>query len=124
MELSQSEIVAFTDDDCRVTSDWIERIIDLFAAHAAVAIVCGRVRVPEEIKRLGYAEGFEPQVREWQGRYPSLGWDWGLTANFSVRRSALEQIGDSIRCSGRVRPSDPAANPTSSFARFAPASRW
>jgi glycosyltransferase involved in cell wall biosynthesis len=93
IESSQSDIVAFTDDDCRVHSDWVTRIIEVFAADPQVAVVCGRVVVPPEIQHLGYAEGFEPRVREWQGQYPPLGSDWGITANFSVRRSALGRVG-------------------------------
>jgi GT2 family glycosyltransferase len=93
IELSQCDIVAFTDDDCRVRPDWIKRIVDVFAADPDVAVVSGRVVVPEDIQHLGYAERFEPCVREWQGRYPPLGRDWGITANLSLRRSVLEQVG-------------------------------
>jgi glycosyltransferase involved in cell wall biosynthesis len=93
MSLSQSDIVAFTDDDCRVAPDWIRRTVDIFAADPEVAVVCGRVCVPEEIQHLGYAEGFEPREREWQGRFPPLGSDWGITANFSIRCSVLDRVG-------------------------------
>lgn len=93
IEASTSDIVAFTDDDCRIRPDWVARITDVFAADPQVAVVCGRVEVPKEIQHLGYAEGFEPRVREWQGRYPPLGSDWGITANFSIRRSMLDRIG-------------------------------
>jgi GT2 family glycosyltransferase len=93
MSMSQGEIVAFTDDDCRVKPDWIQRVVDIFVADPEVAVVCGRVCVPEEIQHLGYAEGFEPQEREWQGRFPPLGRDWGITANLSLRRSVLDRVG-------------------------------
>ena len=93
MELTRGDVVAFTDDDCRVRADWVRRIIDLFGADPEVAVVCGRVVVPEEIRHLGYAEGFEPRIREWRGRYPPFGSDWGITANFSIRRSVLKQVG-------------------------------
>jgi GT2 family glycosyltransferase len=93
MSMSTSDIIAFTDDDCRVPTDWIERIVAVFDADPEVAVVCGRVMVPPEIQHLGYAEGFEPHEREWQHRYPPLGRDWGITANFSLKRSVLERIG-------------------------------
>jgi GT2 family glycosyltransferase len=93
IEMSRSDIVAYTDDDCRVRHDWVRRTIDVFAGDPAVAVVCGRVCVPPEIQHLGYAEGFEPREREWQGRYPPLGRDWGITANFSIRRSVLDRVG-------------------------------
>jgi glycosyltransferase involved in cell wall biosynthesis len=94
MSMSGSDIIAFTDDDCRVSADWIEKIKEIFASDLEVAVVCGRVCVPAEIQQLGYAEGFEPQRRVWQSEYPPLGRDWGLTANFSVRRAVLDKVGD------------------------------
>jgi glycosyltransferase involved in cell wall biosynthesis len=92
IESSSSEIVAFTDDDCRVTSDWVERLTHIFACDPEVAVVCGRVRVPEEIREQGFTENFDPQVREWKRRFPPFG-NWGITANLAVRRSALARIG-------------------------------
>ena len=92
MDLSRGDIVAFTDDDCRVKADWIERLVAVFAADASVAVVCGRVQVPPEVQQLGWAESFHPRTREWQGRYPPMG-QWGITANLSLRRSVLERVG-------------------------------
>jgi O-antigen biosynthesis protein len=93
IEESRGDIVAYTDDDCRVRPDWARRIAEVFASDPQAAVVCGRVEVPEEIRHTGYAEGFEPRERVWRGRYPPLGRDWGITANFSIRRSALAQVG-------------------------------
>jgi GT2 family glycosyltransferase len=92
MDLSRGDIIAFTDDDCRVKPDWVQCLIDVFVADPDVAVVCGQVRVPEEIRHLGWAESFHPHEREWQGRYPPLG-EWGITANLSLRRSILGQVG-------------------------------
>jgi GT2 family glycosyltransferase len=93
MGLSSSEVVLFTDDDCRVTPDWVQSNIDVFAGDPEVAVVCGRVIVPDEIQKLGFAVSFEPREREWQGRFPPLGRDWGITANFSVRLSVVDRVG-------------------------------
>jgi glycosyltransferase involved in cell wall biosynthesis len=90
--LTESEIIAFTDDDCRAKVDWIRRIKNVFRAHPDVGVVCGRVAVPEEIRSAGWAEAFRPRTREWQGRYPPFG-EWGITANLSVRRSILARVG-------------------------------
>jgi hypothetical protein len=75
-----------------VKVDWIRRIKNIFLAHPDVAVVCGRVAVPEEIRGVGWAEAFQPRTREWQGRYPPIG-DWGITANLSIRRSILGRVG-------------------------------
>ena len=73
--------------------DWTARIRDAFESDAETAVVCGRVHVPEELAREGFAMSFEPLVREWQGRFPPPDRDWGITANLSVRRSVLDKVG-------------------------------
>jgi glycosyltransferase involved in cell wall biosynthesis len=93
MELSKGDILSFTDDDCRVAPDWIAATAKLYADDPEAAVVCGRVRVPEDIQERGFAVGFEPKVREWQGRFPPTDSDWGITANLSLRRRVLETIG-------------------------------
>lgn len=93
MERSKGEILAFTDDDCRVAPNWIASIAKLFADDREAAVVCGRVHVPDDVAERGFAVGFEPLVREWQGRFPPVDSDWGITANLSLRRTVLESIG-------------------------------
>jgi glycosyltransferase involved in cell wall biosynthesis len=92
-ELSHGDIVAFTDDDCRVALDWVPALTRIFATDPEVAVVCGRVRVADEVKGLGFTESFEPHIREWKGRYPPFGSDWGITANLAVRREVLSRVG-------------------------------
>ena len=93
IERSHGAIVAFTDDDCRVRPDWASKLGGIFAADPDAAVVCGRVQVPETMRALGYAAEFEPMERDWRGRYPPPGRDWGLTANLAVRRSVLQRVG-------------------------------
>ncbi len=93
IEESKGDIVAYTDDDCRVADDWSARIAAIFSADPDVAVVCGRVRVPDEIQGTGYTLGFEPRVREWKGNYPPLAYDWGITANMSLRKSIVARVG-------------------------------
>src|SRR5438034_11558925 len=57
IELSKGTIIACTDDDCRVAADWAASIGSVFAADPEVAVVCGRVRVPEELSSYGYTLG-------------------------------------------------------------------
>ena len=115
MELTDGEIVAFTDDDCRVRADWMERLLGVFAANPDVAVVCGRVEVPAEFQQRGWAESFHPRTREWQGRYPPIG-QWGITANLALRRTVPAQWA-LIRWRNAGAPLQSAA--TSCF-RFAP----
>jgi glycosyltransferase involved in cell wall biosynthesis len=90
---SKAEIVAYTDDDCRVTEEWAINIAAIFDADPEVAVVCGRVRIPDELQGSGYTLGFEPQVREWQARFPPLDSDWGISANMALRKSILGRVG-------------------------------
>ena len=94
IDLTTGAIIACTDDDCRVTSDWASNIAVIFASDPEVAVVCGRVRVPEGVETSGYTLGFEPQVREWQGRYPPPDRDWGITANMAFRRDVVARVGN------------------------------
>jgi glycosyltransferase involved in cell wall biosynthesis len=93
IEASDSDLVAFTDDDCRVPPDWTDRILAVFAADPAAVLVCGRVQVPAELWNQGFTESFEPQQRDWLGSYPPFGRDWGITANMTVRREAIVRLG-------------------------------
>jgi glycosyltransferase involved in cell wall biosynthesis len=93
IELSRGAIIAFTDDDCRVAPDWTARILAVFEGDASAAVVCGRVKVPDELSAQGFAMSFEPQIRDWQGRFPPPDRDWGITANLSARRSVLQKVG-------------------------------
>jgi glycosyltransferase involved in cell wall biosynthesis len=91
-ELAQGDVIAFTDDDCRVAPDWIPALMRIFANDPEVAVVCGRIGVAEAVKDLGFTENFEPHEREWQGRYPPFG-DWGMTGNLAVRLDVLARVG-------------------------------
>jgi hypothetical protein len=93
LELAVGDVIAFTDDDCRVAPDWVASMARIFATDPDAAVVCGRVRVPEHLRELGFTENFEPHIREWQGRYPPFGSDWGITANLAVRRSVVGLVG-------------------------------
>jgi glycosyltransferase involved in cell wall biosynthesis len=94
IEVTRGDIVAFTDDDCRVSPDWPSAIAAIFTSDPDAAVVCGRVRVPEEIQGLGFTESFEPHQREWRRRYPPFGRDWGITANLALRREVVAHVGN------------------------------
>src|SRR5262249_32630197 len=92
-ELAQGDVIAFTDDDCRVAPDWVPTLARIFANDPEVAVVCGSVDVGEAVKDFGFTEHFEPHVREWKGRYPPFGRDWGITANLAARLDVFARVG-------------------------------
>jgi glycosyltransferase involved in cell wall biosynthesis len=121
IDLSRGTVVAFTDDDCRVPPDWAHRIASVFSSDPGAAVVCGRVRVPDEIQERGFAVAFEPQVREWCHQFPPPESDWGITANMAIRREVLEEVGyfdpvlaDLPASPGRLRTARPDQRPAPS----------
>jgi glycosyltransferase involved in cell wall biosynthesis len=40
---ARGEIIAFTDDDCTVPPDWLDRVEDVFTAHPEVALAFGQL---------------------------------------------------------------------------------
>src|SRR5690348_10633192 len=91
--MTKGEVIAFTADDCRVSPDWLTRIKEVFAQDPEAAVVCGRVWVPDEFRKHGFAMEFEPEVREWSHRYPPPDRDWGITANLAARRDVFARVG-------------------------------
>ncbi len=85
-------VVAFTDDDCRVAPDWIERMLAVFRADPGVAVVCGRVRAPAGADAIGLTPVFEPRTRVYAGKLAPPG-EWGISANMGVRRDVFRAVG-------------------------------
>ena len=75
--------VAFTDDDCRPATDWLERLLQ--ARPGPDAILQGRTEPdPDEAHLLwGFA-------RSWEITEPN---DWYATCNVAYSRSTLERVG-------------------------------
>jgi len=90
---SETPLVAFTDDDCRVPPDWLARIVGHFSAEPETAVLFGRVRVPNDLPADAFAASFEAEVLDCKadlsGGFPSL----GIGANFAARREALRRVG-------------------------------
>lgn len=94
VQLSSGEIVAFTDDDCRVAKDWVQQMGAIFAADSEISSVFGRVRIPEgTFERKDYAGGFEPEEDLYEASLPMPESNYGIGANMAFRRSALGRLG-------------------------------
>lgn len=79
-EISQADILAFTDSDCMPAPDWLSAGVAPFGDRPEVGVVQGRT-LPEPGKQAGgWAATVE--VREWSGRFESC--------NLLVRRRAFE----------------------------------
>jgi hypothetical protein len=62
VEQSPAPIIAFTDDDCRVSTDWLQQISALFEREPKAALVFGKVSIPDELTGKGFAADFEPDL--------------------------------------------------------------
>lgn len=89
---ARASLVVFTDDDCRVAPEWLERMVEVFASVPEASLVFGRVRPPEE-EGAGVVPEFAPSerlVRDWRPARPI---HWGIGANMGARRRLFEAVG-------------------------------
>jgi glycosyltransferase involved in cell wall biosynthesis len=90
---ARGEIVAFTDDDCDVSPDWLTLITGCFAAHGDVAVICGEVRPAAHDAHAGFIPTYHIS-RTLKVSSPWLKWrESGISANMAFRRGALEGVG-------------------------------
>jgi glycosyltransferase involved in cell wall biosynthesis len=94
LRATQAEVLAFTDDDCRVSPLWIRSFSQLFASEPDLALAYGRVTAPEHLWKVGFIATFEIQgsVR-YKGRLPEPLEPWGIGANMVLRRRVVMDLG-------------------------------
>lgn len=91
---ARAEVLAFTDDDCRVAPTWVADTAAEFDADPELALLFGRVELRAEDRARGYAAEFEPkQRRELRGALPEPHLDWGVGANMAIRRNVFDKVG-------------------------------
>ena len=96
---ARAPIIAFTDDDVRVAPDWLRRIVDVFESDPQSVFLGGPV--------LPLWEGTQPAWLTRDNWSPLAILDYGptsfeiggndqrglITANFAIRRDALDRVG-------------------------------
>jgi GT2 family glycosyltransferase len=93
LDQAKSDIIAFTDDDCVVPPDWIEKNVRIFRQQPRVAVVFSNVApAPHDANA-----GFIPSYVRQQSQLVRTMWDkslaWGLGASMAVRRAAILEMG-------------------------------
>jgi GT2 family glycosyltransferase len=88
---ARGAVLAFTDDDCRVPTDWVQGIRSIFDAQPDLGLVFGGVLLRPEDRARGFAAEFEPAgTRDYHRSFPDT---WGVGANMSIRRAVLDRVG-------------------------------
>lgn len=92
-------ILAFTDEDCSVPPDWLDRAWEIFQAHPEADVVGGPQLTPQCSSFFERMSGralasrfvaFRMSRRYRRGLGPCVGGEWSLSsANLFIRRSAL-----------------------------------
>lgn len=89
----RAPLVAWTDDDCEVAEDWLERIIETFARHPEAGQVCGAVLPgPHDAARGFIPDHPVPALRVVRSPWKKFR-AGGIGANLAFRREALERAG-------------------------------
>jgi GT2 family glycosyltransferase len=100
LEHARADLIAFTDDDCRVDPDWATNIRTFFMARPAVALAFGRVFAPPELQAQGHIASFEPKETSYRDRFPSPMDPWGIGANMVLSRRLAIEAGGFDPCLG------------------------
>jgi GT2 family glycosyltransferase len=91
---ARAPILAFTDDDCRVSETWVSDTAAEFDADPELGLLFGKVVLMPEDRARGYAAEFEPEQRkELCGALPEPHLAWGAGANMAIRRSVFDRLG-------------------------------
>lgn len=96
---SQADFLAFTDDDCLVPPDWLQRLSEGFSKHPQAAAVGGYLEAPPQVLAKNWRaqlEAFETHqiygagLGEYVGGFESPA---GGTNNIAYRRHVFEKLG-------------------------------
>jgi glycosyltransferase involved in cell wall biosynthesis len=93
LEEAKGDIIAITDDDCKVDATWPLGLAEVLREHPQVAVVYGNVLADEYDKTKGYIPayivGHETLCRNIWHKLKAR----GIGANMAVRREVIRQIG-------------------------------
>lgn len=93
MEIARGDLVAFTDDDCEVSSDWLLGIAAAFEGDARIGVVHGNVRAAPHDRRLGFIPAYARDLPVLATSMGDKHLAEGIGANMAVRRDAWKAVG-------------------------------
>jgi GT2 family glycosyltransferase len=93
LRYARGEVLAFTDDDCTVSSSWIENGVRAMAREAKAGILFGEfVPIPHDPGKT-YIPSFQPERRrQLKGGLGRLFCDYVASGNMFVRRAVFDRL--------------------------------
>lgn len=88
---TDGELIAFTDDDCRVDRGWVSELQRAFTADSVGMVFGGVVSGPTDDPKALAAE-FLPTAVTTYSSLPPVSEPWGISASVAIRRSAFERV--------------------------------
>ena len=93
LRLAQTEVVAFTDDDCEVPPDWLAQMSRSFSEHPRVAVTfCSVTAGPHDV-HAGFVPVYRCQGTRVLRRIGEKPRARGIGAGMAVRRRAMVELG-------------------------------
>ena len=93
---AKGEIIAFTDDDCVVSEDWLEKIAATFDRVTTDSIVVfGSVKIAKHDVRRGFIPANKIRYAEFKGplSFKKVGLGGAVGMNMVVRKNFFEKVG-------------------------------
>jgi glycosyltransferase involved in cell wall biosynthesis len=90
---STGEIIAFTDDDCIVPTDWLSNIVAAFTAEPDGELLYGQVLPYETGEGSALTPMLEVPYAQRLGKHDDRYKVFGMGANFAARRRLFDRIG-------------------------------
>jgi glycosyltransferase involved in cell wall biosynthesis len=98
---ARGELLAFTDDDCRVSAGWLRRIVEVFDRDAGAGMIFGAFVPISHDPAEAFVPGFEPaRYRRLEGRRATRLNRSEAGGNMAIRRAVLDAAGPFDHCFG------------------------
>lgn len=98
---SRGDVLAYTDDDCTVPSDWISRAVRTLTGEPRAGMLFGTFEpIPHDASKT-YIPSFKPErYGKMEGELSRLKCDYVASGNMFVRREVMEHLNGFDECLG------------------------
>lgn len=98
---ARGEIIAFTDDDCTVPTDWVSRAVQILASEPGAGVLFSSALPVDHDSRDSYVAGFQPKsYRRLKGSLERAMCQGLAGPNMAIRREVFDRLGGFDECLG------------------------